>query len=745
MRLLRTLVAAGAALLLLPRAPIPLAAESTKEWTQTLLEDFEKGTAERITMRSDGKLLLAPRFREIYAAPSSYLWALVTDSKGNVLVGAGPDAKVYRIGADGKASTLFKADAIEIHALAVDKDDNVYAATSPDAKIYKIDPSGDAKVFFDPPADYVWDMEFDSKGQLFVATGDQGVIYRVSPSGEGSVFFETGETHVRSVVIDAQDNLIVGTDPSGLILRVSAAANAEPAGFVLYQSAKKEITALTQGKDGTIYAAGVGDRKATPAAQPRSTVSVVPPASTAVNPSLMPGAPQGVAQTPYPVVVAAPSVLLTQVTGGSEIYRIAPDGEPRRLWESKSDIVYALGLDPQGKLLAGTGDRGRLIRLESETLYSVVLTATSSQITALAAGLNDKILTATSNIGRIYELGPELESEGTFQSQTFDAKIFSRWGRLEWVGETPGTARIAVSTRSGNLESPSRNWSEWSKPLTSPEGGPSGSPAARFVQWQAVMSSPEQNASPVLDAVTLYYRPNNIGPQLTAIEATPPNYSFERPARPTAAQKLTLPALGSSTPRRKVSAAAVTAGQAMSPAPGQIGARWAASDENDDDLVYKLEIRGEDEQTWKLVEEKIEEPYWSWDSTSFADGHYRVRVTVSDAPSNPASEAKTDSRVSEPFLIDNTAPAIRGLSATAEGQRLRVRFEAADTASNLQKAEYSLDGAEWQPILPLQRQFDSKQLSFEFPSEPVKQGEHTVAVRVYDEHDNVATGKVVVR
>ena len=99
-------------------------------------------------------------------------------------------------------------------------------------------------------------MAFSESGDLFVATGDQGEIHRVTPAGAGIVFFKTEETHARSLAIDANDNLIVGTDPSGLILRITPAGE----GFVLYQAPKREITAVAVAPDGTIYAAGVGNK-----------------------------------------------------------------------------------------------------------------------------------------------------------------------------------------------------------------------------------------------------------------------------------------------------------------------------------------------------------------------------------------------------------------------------------------------------------------------------------------------------
>ena len=729
-----------ALLMVLAMAPL-VRAETTRQWRQSLFEDFEEGRAEKVSLRSDGTLQLAPGFREIYDAPSSYLWALAADSKGNLYAAGGPDAKVFRIGADGGHSTFFETAAVEIHALAIDASDNVYAATSPEAKIYRIDPSGADSLFFDPAENYIWDMAFDSKGNLFVATGDGGKVYRVTPGGDGKLFFDTEETHVRSIALDSADNLIVGTDPGGLILRVSANEGGESVGFVLHQTSKKEVTAVIQAADGTIYAAGVGTRSATPPS-PQPVTPADEPSPASVPGNLVPGAPQrGQEQAARPP--SSSPGLPTRVSGGSDIYRIAPDGEPSVVWRSRDDIVYALGLDNQGRVLLGTGDEGRLIRLDSEHVHSIVLTAASRQITALANGPKNRIYVATSNIGKVFELGPGLETEGYFESKPFDAGIFSEWGRLEWNGTASGEAKLAVSTRSGNLDSPERNWSAWSTPVTAAEGGEAGSPAARFVQWRAVLSSSAGAESPALDSVTLFYRPKNLAPAVVQIEATPPNYRFadKPPSQP--ARNLILAPLGTSS--RRPAGASAKPGHTLLPAQGYAGVRWDASDDNDDSLIFKVEIRAEDETNWRLLQDEIEDSYLSWDSTSFADGLYRVRVTASDAPSNPVSEVKTHSRTSEPFRIDNTGPSINNLTATLGQGKLRVRFGASDTATPIHAAEYSLDGGEWKRVLPASALFDSRDLSFDFEIDAPAAGEHTAAVRVYDSHENVATAKVVVR
>ena len=127
------------------------------------------------------------------------------------------------------------------------------------------------------------------------------------------------------------------------------------------------------------------------------------------------------------------------------------------------------------------------------------------------------------------------------------------------------------------------------------------------------------------------------------------------------------------------------------------------------------------------------------------DGRYRLRLTVSDAESNPEGETQTVSRVTEPFLIDNTQPRVESLTAAAEDGRLRVRFNAADGTTKIAAAEYSLDGAEWESASPATGLFDSTEAEFDFLTAEAGEGEHTLAVRVRDERGNQAAAKTVVR
>lgn len=727
----------------IPAVAALLSATETKIWSQSDYSEFAKGSPKKLSLSSDGRVTLAPLSREILDSASVYLWALAEDSKGNVYAGGGgpggPGARIYQIAPSGKGKTLAEFDDLEVHAIAVDKSDRVYAATAPDGKIYRVPQAGKPEVFFDPKAKYVWAMAFDSKGNLFVATGDRGEVYRVTPDGKGSVFYKTAETHARALAIDAKDNLIIGTEPDGLVIRVAPDAS----GFVLYQTPKREITAVAVAANGAIYAAGVGNKPPAGTALPIGLPPSMPPAPQPVS-TTAPGAqaqPRPVATQPAPIASAPPSI-----PGGSEVYRIDPDGFPHRVWSHPQNIAYSIASDKDGKPLVGTGNKGVVYRLDSDHVYTELLNVPPTQVTCIYAGRDGKLLAATGNVGKVYQIGPGLEKEGTLESDIFDAELFSRWGRLSFRGQA-NEGRIAIDTRSGNMDRAEKDWSQWSAPVTSPDGAPVASPAARFIQWRARLSASPASGSPVLQSVDLAYKSRNVRPELQEVEITPANYRFPAQAilASTNPPNITLPAMGRAPRPSMPSLGAGSSSVSMNYAKGYIGARWAASDDNDDSLIYKVEIRGEKETEWKPLKDKLTEKYLSWDSTAFPDGEYRVRITASDAPSNPLEEALTAELVSEPFLIDNTPPAITGLAAAAEAGKLKVRFKAADSLSLIEKAEVSVNGGEWTIVDPVTKLSDSREEDYEVMLPAPAGREQTVAVRVADEFENQSVAKVIVR
>jgi hypothetical protein len=155
-------------LILLLGASSVLSAGQTRTWTQGEAADFEKGILKNLSLRSDGRLTLAPLSREVFdtSSPTYGRWHR---TPRQLVCRSGTSAKLYRIPPDGKGKLLAELDALEIHAIAVDSRDRVYAATSPDGKIYRITGSGKPEVFLRSQGEIHLGTGLRCAGNLFVA------------------------------------------------------------------------------------------------------------------------------------------------------------------------------------------------------------------------------------------------------------------------------------------------------------------------------------------------------------------------------------------------------------------------------------------------------------------------------------------------------------------------------------------------------------------------------------------------
>ncbi len=736
-------------------------AEGTRAWEQSKFDELEKGTPSGVAIRSVGGLELASAFKLLYATPSTYIWAIAADEAGNVYAATGSPARVYRITPDGKSTIIFEPQELQVQALKVGPGGIIYAATAPDGKVYKIehkpaeraeknearkdeskasesgskdtakpalDPSWSSSVYFAPGTKYIWDLALDKSGNVYIATGDHGEIYKVTPKGDHSVFFKSDETHIRVLAFDDKGNLIAGTDGSGLVYRISPAGE----GFVLFGAPKKEITALALDRDGNIYAAGVGEKRpgaggASPAGP--SMLITMGPAPTTPSVSQTPSGP--VPTTPSTINLGAFPAPGGGASGGSDIYRIAADGSPLRIWTSRDDIVYALGFDSHDKLLAGTGNRGHIFAVDGADQFSDLLKAPATQVTGFAKGPNGGLYAASSNLGKIFVLGPGPENEGSYESDVFDAKIFSRWGRVDFRG----TGKVDLLARSGNVDNPDRNWSPW-KQVDLSKDAEMGVPPARYAQWKVVLHA--GSTRPTVDTVALNYLPKNVAPEIDDV-------SVQMGVRYQPLPKSTGLNLGTDV-------SGSTGARFESPVPSthdrdSVGVKWSAHDDNDDQLVYSVYYRGDGETQWLLLKDNLTDKAYSFDASLLPDGGYTIKVVASDAPSHSPGEALSASRESRRFEVDTTQPRIEGLAASLEGGQIHVRFRAEDGFSAVKRAEYSVDAGEWKYIEPVGQISDARVENYDFKvavdAAKDASSEHVVVVRVYDKYENMGAAKTV--
>jgi len=734
----------------------PCSAQGTHLWTQSRVEEFEKGTPQGVQVLSDGHLREGPGLTELLTTPSTFVWSVAAGKNGETYIGTASPATVLRIGKDGKAFTLFETRDLSVQVVRLGVDGALYAATLPSGKVYRLKADASTKqdeasatLVFDlgkigegkgaagsssqkpdnsktaeeKPGDkadnkphFIWDLAFDAADRLYIASGGPGAVYRVDPAkpaAQPELFFKSDEQHIRCLAWDGKGNLIAGSDGSGLVYRIDAQGK----GYVLFEAPRREITSVAVGANGTIYATSVGDKSRNPLpplpvqGQGAVTITIVQPGSLqAANASV-------------------------SVPEGSEVYALIEGQAPRRIWSSKDEIVYALAARKDG-LLALTGNRGHIFRIEDDGRYADVAHLEAQQGLSLAVTPGgDDVLIGTGNTGKLVLLGATEKHE--YASDVLDAGALAHFGRIE---VEPGSSGFDLLTRSGNVEQPVRGWSEW-QPL---KDGAVASPAGRFFEWKAVLHAGGTlgsvgvnylavNAAPVVDELVV--APGaRINPQTLAQNqpgGMPPQVSIVFPS--SAQSGINFDGAANQPLQAIKDRTAITV-------------RWAAHDDNGDDLSYRLYLRGDGESAWRLLKDQITDKAYSFDSTLIPDGGYQIKVVASDAPSHTPTDALSGEKISERFEVDTTPPVVSGLKVTAEASP-HVTFDAEDAFSPIAHAEYSVDAGPWQFVEPVGQLSDSRREHYEFriPTAALdgKTSEHLITVRVYDRHDNVGVAKTV--
>jgi hypothetical protein len=492
--------------------------------------------------------------------------------------------------------------------------------------------------------------------------------------------------------------------------------------FAVYAATRREITSLAMDAAGNVYAAGVGTARAT-----------LPPLPVTGNVGVtitisQPGSAKAVGSN-------------TLVPDGSEVYKIAPDGTPLKLLTLKDEVVYALAVRG-GRLLAATGNRGRVYRIDTGAAdrFADIAHLEASQGMAFAP-LKDGLLVATSNSGKVFKLNDATAQNATYTSEVFDAKGFSQWGRAEVRGSSAGFDLFA---RSGNVENPLMGWSDWSRVAAD---GSASIPMGRFVQWKAVL-----RAGGAVDSVGLNYLAKNVAPVVDEIMVQPGARVPTPVVNPAnATVQVSFPATAGAVPVVNLTPEAGAAPILAQKDKTAITVRWQAHDDNGDDLLFSVWYRGVGEANWRLLKKRISESYYSFDSSMLPDGSYELKVVASDAPSHTAAEVLTGERLSEVFVVDTTPPVPGVLQATMEGGKIHTTLEARDATSPIAHAEYSVDAGPWRYLEPVGTISDSLTARYDFvatippATAPVADAkEHVIAVRVYDRYENVVAVKAVV-
>lgn len=238
------------------------------------------------------------------------------------------------------------------------------------------------------------------------------------------------------------------------------------------------------------------------------------------------------------------------------------------------------------------------------------------------------------------------------------------------------------------------------------------SPRGRFIQVRARWS---RDPRAVLSAVRVPFVTENARAIVTSIQATPKGAPESEPAKRSIVES------GGAPPKHDAT----------------IKLSWKVDNGDADPLRYRVQFQREGQGAWRDAmrgPDPLTKTELEWDTSSLPEGRYRVRVEASDEAANPPSESLRHALVSEPVVVDNTAPTI--VELTLEGRRLRARV--VDGTSAIARVELAIDGStEFRPIGAADGILDTREERIDADvSGLIPPGSHVVVIRATDAAGN---------
>ena len=382
----------------------------------------------------------------------------------------------------------------------------------------------------------------------------------------------------------------------------------------------------------------------------------------------------------------------------SYIYKISPDGFVTDIFSEPA--VFFCMAEQEKKLLIGTGNEAELFTVEpaSEEKAVVYKDEQASQITAAVVSGQDVYL-GTANPAKLIKLAKDFASEGTYTSELIDASQPAKWGKLQIEADIPQGCKVMVASRSGNVKDINdTTFSDWTQLVEITEPMQLRCPVGRFCQYKLVLTSSDGSKSPIVREVAVAHAIPNLAPRIESVTAN------------------------------LIEAADKT---------GVFKISYKTKDDNDDELIYKIDFRKAGRTNWIEIEDKIEADSFEWDGKTVEDGRYEIRVIASDERSNTVDTKLTGSRISELVVVDNTGPIIKEHSIKSDKKTVTMKLQVSDEFSVIGKLKYTVDSnAEWIATVPDDLVYDTTNEDFTLVIEELDAGEHIIAVRVSDDVGN---------
>jgi hypothetical protein len=688
---------------------LPAAAVVTATWSVETYPQWDAGDATSAFITSAGELRPGWDTKRI-ALEGDAVWCSLRLADGSVLLGSDAGGTIFRLQGDASRKLVALPGAIAVVALAQTTDGAVWAGAMPGNKLWKIDvATGKAtpgtQLGKDKEVETVWSLT--SVGNtVYAGTGPSGKLFSVVTAGGGTAkeVFDSDDKRITALTVTSDGAVWLGTSDRALVFRFDPRTGKARA---MADFAGNEVSALAAFRNGVVAAANDLAEQPPPTAKSPAQVEAAEKPNAAKGQAAKPpdvGSKPGADKDPVPVTDLGRK---GAKKGKGALFRVDMDGRLDQLHALTQTYFTSLAISPEGAVYAGAADKGRIYLVETDDSVATAFDVDERAVSQL--WFDRSLLSFTTDDAAAAYRATGRASQARYLSDVLDTKAVSRFGNLTWSA----TGKIKVETRTGNTAKPGVGWSDWQAPVQinklggGNEGGKVASPVGRYLQFRIAL---EDDAARVRRVMS-YYVPQN---QPTAVQ----DVSVE------IATKESLPTLKDS---------------AAKPRSPILRIKWKVENPDSDDTTYALEARRDGEANWRPIQTgkaPLTATTWEWNTETYPDGWYRVRVTASDAAANSPDRALTSSETTTMFAIDNTRPAIDALAVTYP----RAQARASDALSTISEMAFSVDDGPWQLGASSDGLFDDalEELRIELPT-GLPRGSHTLAVRVADSAGNVGS------
>jgi hypothetical protein len=538
---------------------------------------------------------------------------------------------------------------------------------------------------------------------VYAGTGPSGKLFAVT-GGTPKEVFDTDDKRITALTTTSDGAVWLGTSDRALVFRFDPRTGTARA---MADFAGNEVSSLAAFRDGVVAAANELAEQPPPAGKTTAQLEVAEKPNAARGQAAKPpevGTRPGADKDPLPVADLGRK---GAKKGKGALFRVGKDGRLDQLHALTQTYFTSVAVSPDGAIYAGAADKGRIYMVDTDDSVAMAFDVDERAVSQLWVDKN--LLSFTTDDAAAAYRSTGRASQARYMSDVLDAKSVARFGKLTWAS----SGKVKLETRSGNTAKPGVGWSEWQslgqtgKLGGGTEGGKIASPAGRYLQFRVAL---EDDAARVR-RVTSYYAPQN---------------------QPTTVQDVTVEvAAKESVPTLKDSAA--------KPRSPVLRVKWKIENPDGDDTTYTLEARRDGEANWRPIQTgktPLTATSWEWNTETYPDGWYRLRVTASDAAANSPDRALTSSQTTTMFAIDNSRPVIEGLTVSYP----RAQARASDALSPISEMAFSVDDGPWQLGASNDGLFDdlTEELRIDIAT-GLARGTHTLAVRVADGAGNIGS------